>query len=127
MPRSTAQLLTVLLLTLCACARTDLGAPCHLQDASGAELHPQPGREYLYLGSSECESFACIANAGATSGYCSQPCSGPGASCPAGLSCAQLALDQGYLDFVKGRLPADRYQAFFGQLVGSFYCVRPGT
>ncbi|GAC1604174.1 MAG: hypothetical protein NVS4B10_17100 [Myxococcales bacterium] len=126
MHRSPAQLLTVLFLTFCGCARTDLGAPCHLQDASGAELRPQPGREYLYLGSSECESFACLANPGATSGYCSQPCSGVGASCPAGLTCAQLALDQGYLDFVKARLPPDRYQALFGQLAGSFYCVRTG-
>lgn len=127
MRRSPAQLLIVLCMTVQGCARTDLGAPCHLQNALGAELRPQPGREYLYLGSSECESFACLANPGATSGYCSQPCSGAGASCPAGLTCAQLALDQDYLDFVKARLPPDRFQALFGQLAGSFYCVRTGN
>ena len=55
----TVVLLTLLLLA--ACARTDLGAPCHVQDAQGAELTPQPGRQYLYLGSSECGSFACLA------------------------------------------------------------------
>ena len=107
-----------------ACARTDLGAPCHLQDAKGAELRPQPGREYLYLGSSECESFTCLATPGSQAGYCSQPCSGSGASCPAGLTCTQLNLDQSYLDAMKLRLPANRYQQLFGQLGGTFYCVK---
>src|SRR5580765_7106835 len=50
-------LLTVLLGA--ACARTDLGASCHVENAAGGELIPLPGRQYLYLGSSECESFAC--------------------------------------------------------------------
>src|SRR5205085_1115655 len=76
---------------LSACARSDLGAPCHLQDATGAELRPQPGREYLYLGSSECESFACLATPGTSGGYCSQPCSGSGVSCPSGLTCRRSA------------------------------------
>ena len=107
-----------------ACARTDLGAPCHLQDANGAELQPQPGREYLYLASSECESFACLASPGSSGGYCSQPCSGAGASCPAGLSCAQLNVNQDYLDTMKQRLPAEQYHQLFGQLGGTFYCVR---
>jgi len=53
--------LAALALAGAGCARTDLGAPCHLQDVNGGELRPQPGREYLYLGSSECESFACLA------------------------------------------------------------------
>jgi len=112
------------LLLVAACARTDLGAPCHLQDPQGAELRPQPGREYLYLGSSECESFACLATAGSQGGYCSQACSGAGAGCPAGLTCAQLNLDQPYLDAMKQRLPPDKYQQLFGQLGGTFYCVK---
>jgi len=108
-----------------ACARSDLGAPCHLQDAAGAELRPQPGREYLYLGSSECESFACLATPGSAGGYCSQPCSGSGVSCPSGLTCRQLALDPGYLDAMKKRLSADRFEALFGQLSSSSFCAKP--
>jgi hypothetical protein len=95
-----------------------------VEDGAGGELIPLPGRQYLYLGSSECESFACLATPGSPGGYCSQACSGVGASCPAGLSCAQLNLDQAYLDAMKQRLPADRYQQLFGQLGGTFYCVR---
>ena len=117
----------LLLLVAAACARTDLGAPCHLQDANGAELHPRPGREYLYLGSSECESFSCLATPGATAGYCSQPCGGPGSSCPSGMSCAALALDSSYLDYMHATMPPARYQALFGQLSGSSYCVRSGN
>jgi hypothetical protein len=120
---------SVLLLTLAplsfACARSDLGAPCHLQDATGAELRTQPGREYLYLGSSECESFACLATPGTSGGYCSQPCSGSGVSCPSGLTCRQLALDPGYLNAMKQRLPADKFQALFGQLTSSSFCAKP--
>ncbi|HET9754726.1 MAG TPA: adventurous gliding motility lipoprotein CglC [Myxococcales bacterium] len=118
---------TVLLLTvvlLCACARTDLGAPCHVQNAAGAEIIPQPGRQYLYLGSSECESFACLATQGSNSGFCSQSCSGPGASCPSGLTCTQLAINQQYLDAMKARLSPDRYAQLFSQLGSTFYCVR---
>ncbi len=116
--------LAALALAGAGCARTDLGAPCHLQDANGAELRPQPGREYLYLGSSECESFACLATPGTPEAYCSQPCSGEGGSCPAGLSCGQLNLNQDYLDAMKQRLPAGRYQQLFGQLGGTYYCLR---
>jgi hypothetical protein len=116
-------LLTVVALTF-ACARSDLGAPCHLQDLNGAELRPQPGREYLYLGSSECESFACLATPGTSGGYCSQPCSGAGASCPSGLTCHQLALDPAYLDAMRQRLSADRFQTLFGQLTSSFFCAK---
>ena len=115
-------LLTVLLLG--ACARSDLGAPCHVENAAGGEMTPLPGRQYIYLGSSECESFACLATQGATSGYCSQSCSGPGGSCPSGLTCTQLALSQQYLDTMKARLPPDQYAQLFGQLGSSFYCVR---
>lgn len=121
--RSTAAL--VLSLTfLGACARTDLGSPCHLQDAKGAEVKPQPGREYLYLGSSECESFTCLATPGAGGGYCSQSCSGPGGSCPSGLTCAQLSLNDTYLAVMRGRLTPDQFQAQFGQVTSSYYCVR---
>jgi hypothetical protein len=106
------------------CARTDLGAPCHLQDVNGAELRPQPGREYLYLGSSECESFACLATPGTQGSYCSQACSGVGGSCPSGLTCGQLNLNQDYLDTMKQRLSPARYQQLFGQLGGTFYCLK---
>ena len=106
------------------CARTDLGAPCHLQDALGAEVKAQPGREYLYLGSSECESFTCLATPGSSGGYCSQACSGPGASCPSGLTCSQLSLNDAYLTVMRARLPADQYQALFGQVTSSYYCER---
>ena len=117
----------VLLLTLLgACARTDLGSPCHLQDARGAEVKPQPGREYLYLGSSECESFTCLATPGSGGAYCSQACAGAGASCPSGLSCGQLSLNDSYLAVMKARLPPDQYQALFGQVTSSYYCVRSG-
>jgi hypothetical protein len=122
-----AALRTVVLLTVlfaAGCARTDLGAPCHVENAQGGELVPLPGRQYLYLGSSECESFACLATPGAGAGYCSQACSGEGGSCPSGLSCAQLALDQTYLDTMKARLSPDRYQQLFGQLGSTWYCVR---
>jgi hypothetical protein len=115
-------MMTVLLLA--ACARTDLGAPCHLQDAAGAELLPEPGRQYLYLGSSECGSFACLAMPPSQGGFCSQSCAGAGASCPAGLTCAQLALDTQYLDTMKARLTAGRYQQLFGQMGSSWYCAR---
>jgi hypothetical protein len=107
-----------------ACARSDLGAPCHLQDANGAELRPQPGREYLYLGSSECESFACLATPGAQGGYCSQACSGPGASCPSGMTCQELTLNDPYLSAMQQRLGQTRFQQLFGQLSGSFYCAK---
>jgi hypothetical protein len=116
-------LLTVLLAA--ACARTDLGAPCHVEDAAGAELTAQPGRQYLYLGSSECGSFSCLATPGSNGGYCSQSCAGAGAACPAGLACAQLALNDQYLASMKARLPPDRYQQLFGQMGSSWYCVRP--
>ncbi len=118
----TVGLLTVLLLA--ACARTDLGAPCHVEDAQGAELFPQPGRQYLYLGSSECGSFACLATQGSNGGYCSQACAGAGASCPSGLTCAQLALNSQYLDVMKARLSPDRYQQLFGQLGSTWYCIK---
>jgi hypothetical protein len=125
MRRSPAPLLAGLFAaSLLSCARTDLGAPCHLQDAVGGEVRPRPGREYLYLGSSECASFTCLAMPGETQGYCSQACSGPGASCPSGLACAQIALDQGYVDFMRARLPQARFDSLFGQLSGSYYCVR---
>jgi hypothetical protein len=107
-----------------ACARSDVGAPCHLQDANGAELRPQPGREYLYLGSSECESFACLAPPGAQAGYCSQVCSGPDASCPAGMTCQELTLNDPYLAAMQKRLATSRFQQLFGELSGSFYCAR---
>jgi hypothetical protein len=118
---------TVLPLTLllaAACARTDLGAPCHVQDAVGVDLSPQPGRQYLYLGSSECGSFACLATPGSQGGYCSQSCAGSGAACGAGLSCTLLALNPQYLDSMKARLAPDRYQQLFGQLGSSWYCAR---
>jgi hypothetical protein len=115
-------LLTVLLAA--ACARTDLGATCHVENGAGGELVPLPGRQYLYLGSSECESFACLATQGSGGGYCSQPCSGAGASCPSGLACTQLAIDQTYLDAMKARLSPARYQQLFGQLGSTWYCVR---
>ena len=115
-------LLTVLLVA--ACARTDLGAPCHIEDVQGAELTQLPGRQYLYLGSSECESFACLATPATQGAYCSQPCSGAGGSCPAGLSCGQLNLNQDYLDAMKQRLSPERYQQLFGQLGGTFYCLK---
>ena len=106
------------------CAQTDLGSPCHLQDANGGELQPMPGRDYLYLGSGECESFACLATGSSQGAYCTQPCTGAGGSCPSGLTCAQLSLSPGYLNDMKARLPPDQYQALFGQLTGSSYCVR---
>jgi hypothetical protein len=93
--------LTVLLLAG-ACARTD----------------------YLYLGSSECESFACLATPGFNGGYCSQACAGAGARGPAGLTCSQLNLSSAYLDAMKQPLPPDRYTQLFGQLNSSWYCVR---
>ena len=120
--KQTVVLLTVLL--LCACARTDLGAPCHVEDAAGAELTPQPGRQYLYLGSSECGSFSCLATSGSTAGYCSQACTGAGAACPSGLTCEQLALNADYLTTMKSRLPPQQYQQMFGQLDSSWYCVK---
>jgi hypothetical protein len=119
---------TVALLLLClaaSCARTDLGAPCHLMDPQGSELLPQAGREYLFLGSSECASFACLAPQGQTQGYCSQPCAGKDATCPSGLVCAQLAIDASYLATLKARLPPARFEALFGQLGGTYYCVKP--
>jgi len=123
--RSTfAATLAALALAGSACARTDLGAPCHLQDASGAELLPQPGREYLYLGSSECDSFACLAIPSTQGAYCSQACSGEGGSCPAGLTCGQLNLNQDYLDTMKQRLPPGTFQQLFGQLGGTYYCMK---
>ena len=118
---------TVLPLTLllaAACARTDVGAPCHVQNAAGAELPPQPGRQYIYLGSSECGSFACLATNGSPGGYCSQSCGGAGAACPSGLACTQLAINQPYLDSMKARLSPGRYQELFGQLGSSWYCAK---
>jgi len=123
MPAIRTVLLTTLFL-LSACARTDLGSPCHLQDAAGAELTPQPGRQYLYLGSSECGSFTCLATPASQGGYCSQACTGSGAACPSGLTCTQLALNTQYLDSMKARLTPDRYQQLFGQVGSSWYCVR---
>src|SRR5258708_17856622 len=38
------KLLALLLVTAAGCARTDLGAPCHLLDAAGAEIVPLAGR-----------------------------------------------------------------------------------
>ena len=116
--------LTLWASTLAGCARTDLGAPCHLQDAAGAEVRAQPGREYLYLGSSECQSFACLATPGSNGGYCSQACAGQGSACPAGLTCSQLNLNSTYLDVMQHRLSPQEYQALFGQLSSSWYCVR---
>ena len=117
--------LAALLLVLAAsCARTDLGAPCHLIDAAGAEIIPLAGREYLYLGSSECGSFACLAPPGSGGGYCSQPCTGVGAACPAGLSCGQLAIDSSYLETLRARLPPAKFDQLFAQLGGTFYCLR---
>jgi hypothetical protein len=116
--------LPLTLLLVAACARTDLGAPCHVQDAAGAELSPQPGRQYIYLGSSECGSFACLATPGSQGGYCSQACAGSGAACPSGLTCTELALNPQYLASMKARLTPDRYQQLFGQLGSSWYCAR---
>ena len=118
---------SVVLLTVlsAACARTDVGAACHVEDSQGGELVQLPGRQYLYLGSSECDSFACLATSGSGGGYCSQACGGAGASCPAGLACTQLALSPDYLASMKARLTPQRYQQIFGQLTSSWYCVRP--
>jgi hypothetical protein len=119
------KLALLLALFAASCARTDLGAPCHLIDATGADLSPQPGREYLFLGSSECASFACIANPGGGGSYCSQACSGPGAGCPSGLVCGALAIDQGYLDTLRARLPPAKFNQLFSQLGGTYYCLKP--
>ena len=120
------RMLALLLIGLAAgCAKTDLGAPCHLIDTAGAELQPQAGREYLFLGSSECASFACLSTPGSGGGYCSQPCAGPGTACPSGLVCGALAIDQGYLDTLKARLPPAQFDKLFGQLGGTYYCLRP--
>jgi hypothetical protein len=124
MPTKRLVALSTLAALAFGCARSDVGAPCHLQDVNGAELRPQPGREYLYLGSSECESFACLATPGAQAGYCSQPCSGPDASCPAAMTCQQLTLNDAYLAAMQTRLGTTRFQQLFGQLSGSYYCAR---
>ncbi len=123
--RKHALLLALASVTLlgAACAKTDVGAPCHLIGADGAELAQQPGREYLFLGSSECASFACLATPSSGGGYCSQSCSG--SSCPAGLTCAALAIDDSYLATLKARLPPARFDALFAQLGGTSYCMKP--
>jgi hypothetical protein len=113
-----------MLLLLAACAKTDVGATCHLQDAAGANLTPQPGRQYLFLGSSECQSFACVATNSTSSPYCSQACTGVGSSCPSGLVCQELAIDQQYLATLQTRLPPAQFQQMFGQMGSSFYCVQ---
>jgi hypothetical protein len=118
---------TVLLSTFllaAACAKTDAGSPCHLQDANGGDLSPAPGRQYLYLGSSECQSFACLSTGNAAGAFCSQSCSGPGGGCPQGMTCTQLALDQDYLDTVKTRMTPAQYQQTFGQLGSTYYCAK---
>jgi hypothetical protein len=119
------RLALLFLLSAAACARTDVGAPCHLIDPQGGELSQLPGREYIFLGSSECQSFSCLATPGTAGGYCSQSCAGPSASCPAGLSCAALSIDDGYLATLKARLPPAQFDALFSQLGGTFYCQRP--
>lgn len=111
------------LLLLAACAKTDAGASCTLQDANGANITPVPGRQYLFLGSSECQSFACLST-GNGSPYCSQACTGVGSSCPSGLSCQELAIDQEYLATIQSRLTPEQFQQMFGQMASSFYCVR---
>ena len=117
--------LLLLVLLAASCARTDLGAPCHLIDSQGAELVPQAGREYLYLGSSECAAFACLAPQGTGQGYCSQPCAGKDATCPSGMVCGQLAIDSSYLATLKARLSPAQFDALFSQLGGTFYCQKP--
>jgi hypothetical protein len=123
MPAYRTVILSTILL-LAACAKTDAGSACHLQDPSGAEILPQPGRQYLFLGSTDCQSFACLAN-GATGGsYCTEACSGAGASCPSGMTCQQLAIDQEYMSTVQPRLSPEQFQQLFGQMQSSFYCMR---
>ena len=126
LPNAMPALRTVVLSTLlllAACAKTDAGASCQLQDATGANLTPVPGRQYLFLGSSVCQSFACIAT-DSNGAYCSQACTGIGSSCPAGLACQELVIDQQYLATVQTRVPAAQFQQLFGQMGGSFYCIR---
>jgi len=119
-----SKLLCVICLMLAAaCAKTDAGAACNLQDGNGANLTAVPGRQYLFLGSSECQSFACLST-GSGAAYCSQACSGAGASCPSGLVCQELAIDQEYLATVQSRLTPAQFQQTFGQMTSSFYCVR---
>jgi hypothetical protein len=55
----------------------------------------------------------------------SQACTGAGSSCPSGLVCQQLAIDQQYLDTIQSRLTPAQFQQMFGQLGSSFYCVKP--
>jgi len=86
-----------------AARASDLGAPCHVENAAGAELIPLPGRQYLYLGRASATASPCLATQGSTGGYCSQSCSGQGGSCPSGMSCTQLAVNQQYLDTMKAR------------------------
>ena len=117
--------LSIMMLCAAACARTDLGAPCHLIDPSGAELSQQPGREYLFLGSSECASFSCLATPGTPGGYCTQSCAGPSAACAAGLQCGALNIDDAYLATLKARLPPAKFDALFSQLNGTYYCQKP--
>jgi hypothetical protein len=111
------------LLLLAACAKTDTGSPCSLQDATGANITAVPGRQYLFLGSSACQSFACLST-GSGQPYCSEACAGTGSSCPAGLVCQELAIDQEYLATVQARLTPAQFQQLFGQMTSSFYCVR---
>jgi hypothetical protein len=112
------------LLLLAACAKTDLGSACHLQDANGGALTPQPGRQYLYLGSTDCQSFACLSTGSASGMYCSQPCNSTGGGCPSGMTCQELALDQEYLATIQTRMTPQQYQQLFGQMQSSFYCVQ---
>jgi hypothetical protein len=116
--------LSTLLLLAAACAKTDLGSACHLQDVNGGALTPQPGRQYLYLGSTDCQSFACLSTGTSAGTYCSQPCGGAGGSCPNGMTCQELALDQLYLTTIQGRMTPQQFQQMFGQMQSSFYCVQ---
>lgn len=116
--------LSILVAALAAagCSKTDLGSPCHLIGPGGAEVTPAPGREYLFLGSAECENFVCTSTGGP--GYCSTPCSGPGDACGGGLTCGSLAIDAAYLDAMRARMTPAQFAATFGGMQGAFYCVR---
>jgi hypothetical protein len=122
MPALRTVVLSTLLL-LAACAKTDAGASCHLQDANGAELTPQPGRQYLYLGSADCQSFACLSTGTQAGTYCTQACNANN-GCPSGMTCQVLAIDQEYLATIQARLTPEQFQKLFGQMQSSSYCVR---
>lgn len=112
-----------------ACARTDLGASCHLLSSTNTEVLPTPRQNIVQSGNGECQQFACVSFDGAAA-MCSQPCAHLGDGCGNGYRCRSTVLEPQLMEALRARTQGtdlnhdgvDDYDALTAGLTDSLFC-----